>query len=159
MQNILTLNSIVRIIFFSSIILPHELGIWEKEIFADSPSFPSQEISDDINDWNFLRNENMEPDTNATKCQMIQDDVHTPDIESIKYISDRKMLNATIWLDSPFQYEPNSTSFRPLATVVDLSMKQLKSPNMTLERLSEDRIKENEIYTYFNLTASNTNQL
>jgi hypothetical protein len=85
-----------------------------------SPSFPRQEITDTPNDWrlmlsnqgqtvvqtkfsnmpmNFLRNE--------TECLSDHQYTHPPDIDGVSYLSDGKMLNATLWLSDTLNQLPS----------------------------------------------------
>jgi hypothetical protein len=63
--------------------------------FADSPSFPEQEIVDKTGDWISTR-------TRHTATN----EFRVPDITSVDYFSDGKFLNATLWLSKPFKEQP-----------------------------------------------------
>lgn len=63
--------------------------------FADSPSFPEQEIVDKVGDWVSMKTR-----------QAANNEFRVPDITSVDYFSDGKFLNATLWLSKPFKEQP-----------------------------------------------------
>jgi hypothetical protein len=65
-----------------------------KFTFGISPSLPRQQFKDITNDWEFYSL------NNRTNCSAIKN-IPSPDIEAITYLSDGKLLNATMWLDGP----------------------------------------------------------
>jgi hypothetical protein len=71
-----------------------------------SPSFPNQEITDNVRDWIVTKN--------ATQTRHGD---RSTDIEAVDYHSDGNRLNAILWLYFPFQVEPN-----PLNEEVDYGM-------------------------------------
>ncbi|MGE5705624.1 MAG: hypothetical protein ACM3XP_02770 [Nitrososphaerales archaeon] len=85
-------------------------------VFADSPSFTLQEIIDGLNDWELWNGKSDSAIIKTHEDKPIE--IHkalyksdceifggylVPDIESVSYSSDGKILNATIWLSSPFE--------------------------------------------------------
>ena len=75
----------------------------EKET-SISPIFPRQVILDDSNDWDYTNFQN------TTMCDINKSFLPgKPDIAEVNYLSDGRILNATLWLSSPPQ-EPKSTN-------------------------------------------------
>src|SRR5687768_10048077 len=67
---------------------------------ADSPSFPRQAILDKPEDWDFPNYAIY----SSLRCnENTVDFPGPPDIQEINYLSDGKVLNATIWFSTPFQ--------------------------------------------------------
>jgi hypothetical protein len=82
-------------------------------IFAISPSFPIEGISNNHKGWAlaklaYFENENAK---NITECTTGQHSLPSPNIAAVDYISDGKTLNATLWLSSIFKEPINSSSF------------------------------------------------
>lgn len=91
--------------------------------FGDSPSFVRQEIKDDRGDWQLwkgsLRSFNVTTHDgkevrismadNLSECK-VNGQFISPDIESVSYKSDGKMLDGTIWLTAPFTEPPVNDS-------------------------------------------------
>jgi hypothetical protein len=69
-----------------------------------SPSFSNQQIDDPINDWALYHNSSYyNPAKNISECKSQDSAIQSPDIIGVDYISDGRILNATIWLSSPFK--------------------------------------------------------
>jgi hypothetical protein len=69
-----------------------------------SPSFSNQQIGDPINDWALYHNSSYyNPAKNISECKSQDSAIQSPDIIGVDYISDGRILNATIWLSSPFK--------------------------------------------------------
>lgn len=74
-----------------------------------SPSFDGRELRDDPFDWIDLLNK-----TRTTSGEI------STDIVAIDYVSDGKLLNATMWLLSPFIFSPsNETSVKNYGMLID----------------------------------------
>jgi hypothetical protein len=83
---------IIILIFCSSFLLI---------VFAESPSFVRQEIPDDLNDFKTVAPSTPVGYRDANPdCE--EKSIASSDIKSISYISNGKFLNATIWLNSPY---------------------------------------------------------
>jgi hypothetical protein len=142
------------------------------DVFADSPSFIRQEVSDSINDWNLwmdpsnyvYSNQNypvyLDIAKNIAQCH--QDNLFfSPDIESVSYQSDGKILNATIWLTDNFK-EPIPNSFNPyndeelLLTVYNNQTLNEYDENIVLNMLLvSEQISASDILSNYTL-AGNT---
>jgi hypothetical protein len=85
----LALIVFVTLIFLIAYI-PHK-------IFAISPAFPGQEITDDQKDW--INMTNKEPSSKGDR---------STDILAADYFSDGNILNATLWLYFPFKDHPTN---------------------------------------------------
>jgi hypothetical protein len=85
----------LRYAHLNFVVLILSFNLWTNGVFAQSPSFPRQQIIDDRNDWI-----NMET-RNFTKGGD-----RSTDILAVDYSSDGKFLNATIWLFFPFKEKP-----------------------------------------------------
>jgi hypothetical protein len=99
-------------------------------VFALSPSFARQEITDDSNGWTIVKaypgvlfsvktpygDRDAEYGQNETNCRIAQKRdsdqgrFHPPDISAVTYISSGKTLNVTLWLSSPFTEIPSNAS-------------------------------------------------
>jgi hypothetical protein len=77
------------------------------EVYALSPSFPHQLISDRIDDWNFQEPPSYYSNRAAIMSDCESDEFLPPDISGIGYVSDGKTLNASLWLSAPFK-DPSS---------------------------------------------------
>jgi hypothetical protein len=119
-----------------------------------SPSFPIQEISDKSKDFVGIQNAHYKI-TNITKCENIGNNLHMANIQSIKYISDGKFLNATVWLSDPFSYRPNLTIFNDVNSSLNVGFYPINS-NTTSQYLLDASIKDKEIYKYFNVIENRT---
>jgi hypothetical protein len=89
------------------------------QINADSPSFVRQEIKDAKGDWELWKGSlnsfnitthngdrlSVDMAKNLSDCK-INGKFISPDIESISYMSDGKILEGTIWLTGPFRDPP-----------------------------------------------------
>lgn len=137
----------MKFIVFITLVLIHILSsqfiLREQAVYPTSPSFPSQEISDSINDW---MPENKKTfgfgnAVNKTICAILENDTHTPDIQSVKYISDGRKLNATIWLSKSFQYNPNETAWGSLESTVTFETGKLENQSITLEKFKDERLE------------------
>lgn len=86
-------------------------------IYAYSPSFVRQEIKDGTSDWSLLQ-QNPEqilitkygnkkfyfkPTINIKDCKDNDGNFNSADIGAVSYISNGTILNATVWLTSPFE--------------------------------------------------------
>jgi hypothetical protein len=116
------LTLITLLIFVQSYQPPLSQTIFQ-DILAISPSFVRQEINDTSNDWQ-LWNQSSSSNTfpvnthnghlinvkevkDVSECKVNgTDEFFSPDIDSISYISNGTILNATVWLTSPFE-EPH----------------------------------------------------
>src|SRR5215212_8750940 len=98
MLDILSKKYIVAIILLTAGLLYHTL--YHHEILANSsPSFSNQQIVDPINDWVSYHNSSYyNPAKNISECKSKDNTVQSPDIIGVDYISDGRILNATIWL-------------------------------------------------------------
>ena len=85
---------------------------------------------------------------NFTKCELIANDLHIANIDSIKYISDGRFLNATVWLSEPFSYLPNSTIYGNVTTSLDIGSEPTNNVS-TPQDLLENSIKFHKKYAYF----------
>jgi hypothetical protein len=98
---------------------------------SNSPSFVRQEIIDDPDDWIFWKGNSSTAMLNTSDGRLVEIDKANkseckitynfipPDIRSVSYISDGKILNASVWLSSPFK-EP------PLNDTVDIFQEDLR---------------------------------
>ena len=92
---------------------------------SGSPVFTTQEISDDPDD--FVGVENSDFTGNASKCEMIANNLHIPNIDSVKYVSDGRVLNATVYLTQPFSYMLNSSIYRNITTSLNVGYVNINS--------------------------------
>ena len=135
-----SLTTIICFFYFSSI--PQSYG-------TVSPPFTTEEISDDTKDFVGVRDVNSYKIGNLSKCEIIGNDLHLANIDSIKYISDGRFLNATVWLSEPFSYEPNSTIYgMEVTTSLNVGFQPIK-PSSTAEDLLESSIQFHNKYAYF----------
>jgi hypothetical protein len=97
MQSLLNTYYVILYVFgfLILILLSQSLSIITHKVFAISPSFAIQEITDPPNDW-----------VNMTTKQHTQNSDPSTDILSVNYFSDGKFLNATLWLTFPFKDRP-----------------------------------------------------
>jgi len=102
--------------------------------FAQSPSFPRQEIINPIGNWSvikarqnlvdlqtaFNRTVTVELAKHKNECtEEKQNHFRIPDIAAVTYLSNGKTLNATLWLSNPLTEHPLniSTTLLPLKDV------------------------------------------
>lgn len=111
-------NILFLLIVLIAIIWLHESLF--QNVFAASPSFPRQEITNPLGHWSFmkepfnettLRTHNgtqlrIETAKNILECKMDNGSFPFPDIKSVTFISDGKTLNSTVWLTSPIREPP-----------------------------------------------------
>ena len=69
--------------------------------FAASPSFPRQEIEANPNDWHLIptpqiKTSHYKPAENISDCILNQGGFPFSGMSAVRYISDGKMLNATL---------------------------------------------------------------
>jgi hypothetical protein len=90
------------------------------EVFALSPSFTRQIITDPINDWFLVKDINnfttlktssgttfqLNIAKNITDCLPTKNSSKIPDISTVTFYSDGRNLNATLWLSSVFEEPP-----------------------------------------------------
>jgi hypothetical protein len=89
------------------------------DAFASSPSFDLQGIDDEPNDWSLSETSysGVKNPINKTACSGGQQNL--PDILAVKYFSDGRTLNATLWLSSPFE-EPSLQRVRNYEMLIDV---------------------------------------
>jgi hypothetical protein len=109
MKNVVLSNYILLPFLAFSIIVTYKPLI--HEVFAASPSFPRQEIEANPNDWHLIptpefKTSHYKPAENISECTLKQGGFPFPGMSAVSYISDGKMLNATLWFSSPFT-QPN----------------------------------------------------
>jgi hypothetical protein len=92
MQRVFKLKCVPTLNFVLLIIL---LNHCIHDVFAESPSFPRQQIIDDRNDW-----------VNVETRNFTKSGDRSTDILAVDYSSNGKFLNATIWLFFPFKEKP-----------------------------------------------------
>jgi hypothetical protein len=85
---------------------------------SGSPVFTTQEISDDPHDFVGVKNSDFTG--NASKCVMVGNNLHIPNIDSVKYVSDGRVLNATVYLTQPFAYLLDSSIYRNITTSLNV---------------------------------------
>lgn len=104
------------------------------DVIADSPTFIRQVITDPSNDWFIVQdNANFTSLTtsngtnlplkiakNITECTDGANNFHLPDIVALTYYSDGNVLNATMWLSSPFKEPPSNASANLSNTLVNV---------------------------------------
>jgi len=120
-------NTLFLLVLIISLILYNGLP---QGVFALSPSFARQEITDDSDRWTIVKalhgipflvktpsgDRYAEYGQDETKCRIAQERdsnqsrFHPPDISSITYLSNGTTLNATLWLSSPFMEPPSNAS-------------------------------------------------
>lgn len=115
----------------------------------NSPSFVKQEILDAPDDWQLWGTpSNMVPikthegqvigvETvkDISECKLGNGKFVSPDIESVSYVSDGKVLNATVWLTDPFeQQSPSNNINYPYQEQLQVKVSNLTSPNLTVEK-------------------------
>jgi hypothetical protein len=103
MLNFPSKKYMITIILITAVLLYQTL--YPDVILANSsPSFSNQQIDDPINDWVLFPNSSYyNPAKNISECKSQDSPVQSPDITGVDYISDGRILNATIWLSSPFK--------------------------------------------------------
>jgi hypothetical protein len=90
-------------------------------VWADSPSFPIQQIPDSYYDWNVKSNiTGYQSSPEPVICDPT--DFNAPsDIVGVNYYSDGSYLYATLWLDSPLEGDPpNNLTSREYGIQVDV---------------------------------------
>lgn len=93
------------------------------DIFALSPSFPLQVITNNHNQWSVVQVPQKIQKTffpipsgkiklakNISECNMHQRYPRPPGISAVSYISNGKTLNATLWLSNPLIQPPSNAS-------------------------------------------------
>jgi hypothetical protein len=94
------------------------------EVFADSPSFPIQQIFDDVEDWNISVNSSeiaKSTDVAEDSSDCAKSFEYIPsDITTVNYYSDGKYLYATLWLSSPLEEFVNNLTSREYVIYVDV---------------------------------------
>jgi hypothetical protein len=147
---------VFTIIKISPLLLFNNISAAPSSSSSLSPSFVRQEIVDAPDDWQLWKGPlDISPirihdgqligipnAKNISQCK-IGDKFASPDIESISYISNGKILNATVWLTSNFE-EP------PLKDNIDIYPEQLKikvsnltkieSLHITLDKYATEQI-------------------
>jgi hypothetical protein len=121
-----------------------------------SPPFVKQEIMDAPNDWQLWKGSmnvspirvhdgqliNVENGNNITQCK-IGNRFVSPDIESVSYISDGKLLNATVWLSSNFeepQLKDDIDIYPELLKIKVSNLTKTDSFHTTLDNYATDQI-------------------
>ena len=129
-------------------------------VYAESPYFVRQEITDGENDFNFLKSNDTikrieynhgsvfyaEPATDL-KIECKLENFALPDIKSVSFVSDGAVLNSTFWLNQAF-LEPPYTKNERSPFVNDSGVDQefftiIVDPanNKTLDQIYEDQVK------------------
>lgn len=98
--------------FLLSFLLLLSLQDATKEAYPLSPSFARQTISDDTEDWSFMRlGSNLPFDKDdKERCKEEGNNIKPPDLVAVDYFSNGKRLNSTLWFTSEIN--------RPAPTVV-----------------------------------------
>jgi hypothetical protein len=110
---------------------------------GDSPSFTLQGIENIRHHWHLENNGiffGQNSAKNITECSTRRGHFPFPQIAAVNYISNGKNLNATIWLDSPFQQPTASATPKRFLCFTRLymtndSIRQLR--NISLKRVLE----------------------
>jgi len=107
---------IVIILYFVSIILANN-------VYASSPSFARQSATDLYGDWGF---NNEMPGSNITKCVAERNSSFAlpPDITEVNYLSDGKVLHATLWMSSPIDEFKSQKEIDSLSDPSNLTHKE-----------------------------------
>lgn len=98
----------LQLLYIALIVFLLGMVIHSSQAFALSPAFPSQEITDDQNDWINMTN----------KGPSLKGD-RSADILAADYFSDGKILNATLWLYFPFKDYPTKYSQLNYGMLID----------------------------------------
>ncbi len=85
------------------IVCPYRIN-HDSLVFAISPIFSHQVITDAPHDWDISPADSV---SNCTYLQKNKNIITYPDLESISYFSDGKTLNATLWLSGLFEEKPS----------------------------------------------------
>ena len=110
-------------------------------------------IPDDPHDFVGIKNSDFTG--NASKCVMVGNNLHIPNIDSVKYVSDGRILNATVYLTQPFPYMLNSSIYRNITTSLNVGYVNIDS-SVTAEDLLEQSAKDKEKYKYFKPVENKT---
>jgi hypothetical protein len=92
-------------------------------VFAASPSFPIQQISDALQDWNvqFNSTENTIYSSIAKEpFGCLSSNFIPSDIDTVNYFSNGRYLNATMWLASPLEDPTNDIIKREYFMLLDI---------------------------------------
>lgn len=113
----ITFSLLFSLIILIIIVIAPEQFLYN-HVMGTSPSFSHQEITDERNDWITI------PLESTTNCTGVT--IPMPEIESVSYNSDGKVLNATIWLSRPFNAKPNTMPSYSMLIAVISDYKELK---------------------------------